>query len=72
MDIEAERERLRNEAAASSKALQDFPRGPMGLISEEVRTSTEYQAAKRRYNIAADRLKSFNSSHKPPRSIRRI
>ena len=43
-----------------SAALQVFPAGPMGLISDAVRATPEYRAAKTAYDAAFERLRTFN------------
>ena len=45
---------------ATSQALKVFPRGNMGLISDEVRATAEYQTAKNAYNSANAKARAFN------------
>ena len=54
----AESALLEKEVDAASAALQVFPRGPMGLVSE---ATPEYRAAKARFQKAFARLRAFNA-----------
>ena len=47
-------------ADVTSKALKVFPRGNMGLVSDEVRATAEYQAAKNAFNAANAKARAFN------------
>lgn len=44
----------------ASKGLKNFPRGAMGLVSENVRLSSEYRQAKNEYNQAFENEKKYN------------
>ena len=52
---------LEREVSDASKALKQFPRGPTGMVSDAVRLSPEYKAAKQKYADAFARLRSVNS-----------
>lgn len=54
---------LQSEADAASKALQTFPRGPMGLTPDSVKFSPEFRAAKAAYDRAEAALRAFNGKH---------
>lgn len=54
------REALEAECKAASVALQQFPRGTMGLTPDAVKSSPEYRAAKLRYAAAFNQLRAFN------------
>ncbi len=51
---------LEAKADVLSKALNAFPRGPMGLTPDDVKSSPEFQAAKTAYDNAANFLRQFN------------
>ncbi len=59
-------ESIEAEVRAASAALQQFPRGLMGLTPDEVKASPEYQAAKTRYGLAFARLRKWNSHKRRP------
>ena len=40
--------------------LNEFPRSGIGLVPDSIRTSPEYQAAKKAYNDAFGALRNFN------------
>lgn len=61
-EAKAKRDVLNATASACSAVLQTFPRGPMGLVSAAVRTTSEYQAARVAYDRAAQALRTFNAS----------
>jgi hypothetical protein len=46
---------------AASDALQVFPRGEMGLVTDEVSSSDEYISAKRNYNFWFQKARSIRS-----------
>jgi len=48
--------------AAALKELTEGNRGAMGLVSEEVRTSTAYRAAKAAYDTTFQQVRQFNKS----------
>ena len=52
---------LEREVSDASHALKQFPRGPTGMVSDAVRLSPEYKAAKQRYAVAFAKLRSINS-----------
>ena len=47
-----------------SKALRQFPKGPMGITSDAIKASPDYQRAKREYAAAFAALRKFNSKAK--------
>ena len=53
--------RLEQAYSDASKAMQDFPKGEMGLTPDTVRASVEFRAAKSRLDSAFSALKAFNS-----------
>ena len=55
------RETLESDVAIASKRLRNFPKGPMGLVSDEIKASAEYREAKSAYNTAFAKLRAFNS-----------
>lgn len=52
--------RIDAEVSAASAMLQAFPKGPMGLTPDEVKSSPEWQAAKRLFDVQFSRLRSLN------------
>lgn len=50
------------ETSEASKALQTFPRGPMGLTPDSVKTSPEWKQAKTNYEKVNIKSKAFNGS----------
>jgi len=57
-----QQELLECDVARTSKALKAISGGgPMGLTPDNVKTSPEYRAAKRAYDTAFSRLRTFNS-----------
>lgn len=46
---------------SAGEVLRQFPRSPLGLVSEETRKSPEYISAKRQYDIAFAKLRGFNA-----------
>lgn len=44
-----------------ARALDKYPRGPMGLTPEHVRTSTEYRMDKARFDRSFSALREHNS-----------
>lgn len=58
----AARDTLWQECQRLGAELNRFPHdGPMGLVPDHVRCSAEYRAAKRAYDSAFARLRSFNA-----------
>lgn len=57
----AEKLRLEAECETFSRAMQRFPRGPMGLTPDHVTTSPEFQQAKRAFDASFRRLRDFNA-----------
>ena len=55
---------LEREVSDASKVLKQFPRGPTGMVSDAVRLSPEYKAAKQKYADAFARLRSVNQKGK--------
>lgn len=70
--IEQARQELYDKLDQASKALQKFNkhRGPMGLLPDEVRTSTEYQRLKRNFDATHQQVRKFNMKYKPKRKPR--
>ena len=58
----AEKLRLESECEAFSRAMQSFPRGPMGLTPDHVSASPEFQQAKRAFDASFRRLRDFNAA----------
>ena len=57
------RDSLEAVVKATGKAVEAFPReGAMNLVTEEVRLSPDYRAAKSAYNRAFFELQTFNRS----------
>ena len=54
---------LNDKADAASKALQAFPKGPMGLTPDNVQKSPEFQKALKEYENAAAASRAHNSGH---------
>lgn len=52
---------LESNLDAASKALQVFPRGIMGLTTDEAKATPEWQAARRTYATAFAQLRAFNT-----------
>ena len=44
----------------SSKALQVFPKSSSGLISDDIRSTPEFKAAKLAYDLAFQKQREFN------------
>lgn len=57
----AEKLRLESECETFSRAMQGFPRGPMGLTPDHVTASPEFQQAKRAFDASFRRLRDFNA-----------
>lgn len=53
--------RLRAEVKETEDTLRTFPRGPTGLVSDRVRTSADYRAAKAAFDRAFSKLRAFNA-----------
>jgi len=47
----------------TSAALQEFPRGPLGLTPDDVKASPEWQTAYRNFNVAFQALRNFNGTY---------
>jgi hypothetical protein len=64
-DLIREQELLWTEMHAASKRLKAFDhlRNPMGLLPDDVRTSTEYRTLKSACDAAVQRLRAFNKIH---------
>jgi hypothetical protein len=60
MQAKARADALYAASGVASAALQKFPRNGMGLVSDDVRVSPEYRAAKATYERAANELRTFN------------
>lgn len=56
---------LRAETSRTSKALQVFPRGPMGLTPDHIKASPEFRAAKLAFDRAFATERAFNSVFVP-------
>ena len=52
--------RLDDENRAHSEILRKFPKGPMGLVPDNIRLSPEYQSAKRAYDHSFKALQRHN------------
>ena len=52
---------LQGRVCIASRALQLFPRGPLGLTPDEVKTTEEWKLAYRAYQAAANDLREFNA-----------
>lgn len=61
-EAKATSDALSAEVDRLSTILNTFPVGPMGLVSDEVRASAEFRAAKGQYATAFQRLRAFNGS----------
>ena len=49
------------DASKAGEVLNQFPRNAMGLVSDSVRTSAEYVAAKKVFERAFQESRSFNA-----------
>jgi hypothetical protein len=56
----AEKLRLEAECETFSRAMQRFPRGPVGLTPDHVKESHEFQQAKQSFDASFRRLRDFN------------
>lgn len=56
----AEHDALERKSKETGDALRKFPRSAIGLVSNAVRTSPEYVAAKKASDVAFAQLQSFN------------
>ena len=62
IDAKAYRDRLSEEVSRTGGVVSAFPRtGPMGLVSDEIRASAEYNRAKSEFNVAFANLRNFNA-----------
>lgn len=52
---------LDKEVSITSKALQKFPRGAMGLTPDDVKATPEWKAAKKAFDDAFNKLRKFNA-----------
>lgn len=57
----AEKLRLEAECETFSRAMQRFPRGPMGLTPDHVTALPEFQQAKGAFDASFRRLRDFNA-----------
>lgn len=55
--------RLEQATAETSAALQEFPRGPLGLTPDDVKASPEWKTAYRNFEVAFQAQRSFNSTY---------
>lgn len=60
-EAKAEQALLEEEVDVADTALKAFPRGPMGLVPDVVKSTPEYQAAKARFQKAFARQREFNT-----------
>jgi hypothetical protein len=49
---------------SASKALQAFPRGPLGMIPDEVKRTPEYRAARAEFDAAFSALRRHNAARR--------
>lgn len=56
-------ERLERATAQTSAALQEFPRGPLGLTPDDIKASPEWQTAHRNFEVAFQAQRQFNSTY---------
>lgn len=71
--IEQKRQQLEEEVSSTGKILNDLvknSRGQMGLVSDQMKNSPEYRAAKANYDRAFRALRQFNTRYKPKRRER--
>lgn len=54
---------------AASRKLHTFPKGPMGLTPDTVKSTPEYRAAKQEYARAFEALRAFNTRHVQTRNL---
>lgn len=54
-------DRLNAESSALGAVLESFPRNAVGLVSDEVRVTPEYQQAKAAFDRSFARLRAFNA-----------
>ena len=64
-DLIRQQELLWSEMYAASKRLKAFDhlRNPMGLLPDDIRTSTEYRNLKAACDMAFQKLRAFNKIH---------
>jgi len=64
-DLIRQQELLWTEMYAASKRLKAFDhlRNPMGLLPDDIRTSTEYRTLKAACDMAVQKLRVFNKIH---------
>ena len=56
-------EKLERATAEASAALQEFPRGPLGLTPDDVKASPEWKAAHRNFEVAFQAQRKFNGTY---------
>jgi hypothetical protein len=56
-------DRLEQATAKTSAALQEFPRGPLGLTPDDVKASPEWKTAHRNFEVAFQAQRRFNSTY---------
>lgn len=54
-------DRLNDDVKGKGNILSAFPRSPIGLVSDEIRRSSVYVIAKKEYDEAFSKLRSFNT-----------
>lgn len=54
-------ERLTAEVSQAGETLRAFPKGPMGLTPDAVKSSSEYRAARSAFDTANTQSRAFNS-----------
>ena len=67
--LKSKSKRLNNKVDRLSQKLNEYPRGNMGIVSENTRISKEYRKDKDAYDRAFAELRDFNS--KLPKAISR-
>lgn len=60
-DARAESDLLNAEMLAAGDALQLFPRGPTGIAPDAIKTTPQFRAAKKRFDVAFAALRKFNA-----------
>lgn len=60
IEAKAKKEELYAEVDRANAALQQFPKGPMGLTPDDVKMSHEFIKAKFEFEVAFTRVRVFN------------
>ena len=61
IEAKARQSALEADVAMAQVLLATFPKGPMNLTPDAVRATPEFQAAKRQFDRAFQRLRAFNA-----------